>query len=105
MLNAEVSLFHATKLSALGAFCATCEVENVLVVAHGLHAFLALAFDGKLHKALHELVEWDASAFPQVERERAGDGVIFVHIDFAAACFVGLACAFNHHVYTAHAMA
>ena len=60
------------------------EVENVLVVANGLHGRLAFAFQGEVYQFVHKLVEAYAGGFPQVEREGTGNGVDFVDVDVAA---------------------
>ena len=66
------------------AFQPFAEVENVLVVANGLHGRLAFAFQGEVYQFVHKLVEAYAGGFPQVEREGTGNGVDFVYIDVAA---------------------
>ncbi len=88
-------LFHA--LGTLGTFDASAEGKDVLGVGYGFQRCVAATFQGEGHETLHQLVERYARSFPQVERERSGDGVDFVDIDFARV-------AVDDHVDAAYAV-
>ena len=57
-----------------------------------------MTFDGKCYKSVDQHGEVNAGAFPKVERQRAGNGVDFVHVNLACG-------AVDHHVYAAYPVA
>ena len=104
--TAATVLFLLWDLSGFGAFQAAfgalgagaCHGEDVRREGEGLLRAARVAFYRQGHKAVHQLVEAYAGAFPQVEGEGAGDGVDFVHIYLTVF-------AVDHNVDTAHAVA
>ncbi len=63
-----VAVLCCALLGLEAAFDARAEVEDVVVVGNRLHALFTLALYGEFHQLVHELLEADASGFPQVER-------------------------------------